>query len=284
MTRTARSRGIFAPLYERYAYDVAIMRAGDHAELLFLRANAFLSGALTDGYIPAEQLPLLDPGRRWPLEPARRPDGTSLPERVAALVREGLWQEAEGGYRVRSWVKWNLSAAEIREAKAKDAERKRAGVRPDGGGSPRGGGADSERSRSGVPHQNQNYNQNQIQNHPEPGVLALVKGEEQPRETPPADDLDRLAAALRARRPEWSDRGVRQTAQLCLDKSGSWPRAAAALLAIARDPQTLVPKRAVSDGWWWRDLGPDWTGTVDALITEFENDTDTPAIPTKETS
>jgi hypothetical protein len=48
-----------------------------------------------------------------------------------ALVREGVWVEAEGGYQVRSWLKWNRSAEQIGTERRRDRERKASGKVPE---------------------------------------------------------------------------------------------------------------------------------------------------------
>ena len=46
----------------------------------------------------------------------------NVPQRVAALVRERLWEEVPNGWHVRSWAKWNLSQSELAENKLKRQE------------------------------------------------------------------------------------------------------------------------------------------------------------------
>jgi len=96
-----------------YYRDPAIIRAGEKAEVLYLRALAFTNDDQTDGHIDDAQLPLFTVGLG------------SLKPRIAALEREGLWQRNGSGWNVRNWSKWNRTRAEIEEKRRQDSERKR---------------------------------------------------------------------------------------------------------------------------------------------------------------
>jgi len=97
----------FVPLHTNYLRDLAIQRAGVEAELLYIRGLAHSKGGKTDGFLSTFDLPVF---------------GVRL-KRVevlaAALVREGLWVEAEDGWRIRSWTKWNGTPEEIAEQTAR---------------------------------------------------------------------------------------------------------------------------------------------------------------------
>lgn len=150
----ARGRGSYAPLSAHYYLDDAIARAGEAAELLFLRGLAFTAGVLSDGVITDAQLD--------------RGPGVGMPdaeERAERLVEVGLWERIDGGYHIRSWLDWNWSRERILEAAAKDAARKSPGQggppppTPPGSGddarqaerTPDGLRAESQQSPNGVP-------------------------------------------------------------------------------------------------------------------------------------
>jgi hypothetical protein len=87
--------GNYVPLDVNYPHDAAIRAAGEAAELLYVRALAYCKRVKTDGFVPSYDLPVVSIGMR------------SVPRRVAALVKHGLWTEEAGGYRVKAWGKWN---------------------------------------------------------------------------------------------------------------------------------------------------------------------------------
>ncbi|RCK68286.1 hypothetical protein DT076_16700 [Desertihabitans brevis] len=103
----------FVPLDQNYLRDPAIRRAGPDAELLYLRALAHAKAGGTDGFIGDYDLPVVAVAIK-----VRNP--TSLAD---ALVREGLWVAVAGGWRIRSWTKWNMTEAEkeIERQKKRDA-------------------------------------------------------------------------------------------------------------------------------------------------------------------
>ena len=102
--------GNYVPLDVNYPSDAAIRMAGEAAELLFVRGLAYCKRTKTDGFIPEYDLPVVAVGLR------------SVPKRVAALVAHGLWTKESGGWRVRSWPKWNRPAA--REAEFVEGQSK----------------------------------------------------------------------------------------------------------------------------------------------------------------
>jgi hypothetical protein len=99
---------------------------------------AFCSGAFSDGLITDTQLRLIV-GIGL----------TGLTQRAATLVKHGLWERVDGGYRIRSWLKWNRSLAEIEEFQAADAARKR-GIRTESGRNPHETQPDSGRTPDGI--------------------------------------------------------------------------------------------------------------------------------------
>lgn len=110
-----RRLGSYAPLSSTYYLDDAVIEAGADAELLFVRCLAFCAGTTNDGYITDGQL--------------LHRIGIGLPrlrKRIEALANSGVLQRVEGGYQLRSWLKWNKSAVERERFKSQDRERKSA--------------------------------------------------------------------------------------------------------------------------------------------------------------
>ena len=117
-----KRNGSYAPLSAHYYKDDAVARAGERAELLYVRGLAFCAETLSDGFITDTQLRMFVGAGL-----------TAIPNRAKQLVAVGLWERVDdgalfdcqgSGYRVVGWTKWNLSKAEIREKQRKDAERK----------------------------------------------------------------------------------------------------------------------------------------------------------------
>lgn len=87
-----------------------VVRAGNAATGLWVRACTWSARHLTDGRIPREVVETF--GSRAEIE------------RASAA---GLWVEVDGEFLVPDWPEYQPTAAEIRERRAKDAERKRRG-------------------------------------------------------------------------------------------------------------------------------------------------------------
>jgi len=92
-----------------YYLDPALLRAGEAAEVLFLRCLAYSGAQERRGVIPRNVLPMLTP--------------TRTKGRVDALVREGLLVE-QGGHEllIRSWERWqeSLDGESVRRRKARE--------------------------------------------------------------------------------------------------------------------------------------------------------------------
>lgn len=113
---SVRRNGSYAPLSAHYYKDDAMDEAGLDAELLYVRGLAFCADVLSDGFISDRQLVrFVGVGMDDAVDRAKR------------LVAVDLWERADGGYRVRSWLTWNRSREEITERQAKDAQRKTKG-------------------------------------------------------------------------------------------------------------------------------------------------------------
>jgi hypothetical protein len=110
-----KSLGAYAPLSATYYLDDALLEAGEKAEVLFTRGLAFSSSSDSDGFITDRQVStVLGVGL------------TGVPARAKALVAVGLWERADGGYVIRSWLKWNRSAEDMGRSRKQDRDRKAA--------------------------------------------------------------------------------------------------------------------------------------------------------------
>jgi len=115
-----KSNGPYAPLSATYSRDDAILEVGESAELLFVRCLAFLSDAASDGFITERQMKVVV--------------GMGLdhvPDRIDSLLSVGLVERNDGGFIVRSWLKWNKSTDEIGKHLKRDRERKANGTQKD---------------------------------------------------------------------------------------------------------------------------------------------------------
>ena len=133
-----RRLGSFAPLSASAWTDDALAEAGEAAELLYYRALSFSAHVLRDGFVTDSQLVrMVGHGMK---------DAKRRADRLCAV---GLWVHEDGGYRVRSWLKWNRSKDEIAALQEKDAGRKTGSKRtPDGDRTPPD--SDSRRTPNGI--------------------------------------------------------------------------------------------------------------------------------------
>lgn len=99
----------FVKLRTRYYADVALMRAGEAAEVLFTRGLAYAGEQETDGFIPAEALPRLTPTR-----------GRA---RVNSLIREGLWEPVLGGWLITGWTRHQISSDQLEQKREAGRQR-----------------------------------------------------------------------------------------------------------------------------------------------------------------
>ena len=95
--------GPFVPLSTDFPDDRAVVNSGYAAELLFIRGMIYArKNPAQEGLIPDFNLASVARGIPNPKKHA------------AALVREKLWIAERGGWRIRSWEKWNGSAEELK--------------------------------------------------------------------------------------------------------------------------------------------------------------------------
>lgn len=98
------------------ATHAKVVRAGNSAMGLWVRAGSWSASQLTDGYVPADMIGVLG-GKA---ADARR------------LVEVGLWVNADGGYRFHQWDDRQPSRAETEKKRADWRERQRRARAPKG--------------------------------------------------------------------------------------------------------------------------------------------------------
>ena len=106
----SRTPSAFVPLDVNYLRDPRIRRAGPDAELLYVRSLAYAKGGETDGIVHDYDLEVIAVGL------------PKVPSRVAALVREGAWEEVDGGWFIKGWFNWNPSVDSLRDKRKRQQE------------------------------------------------------------------------------------------------------------------------------------------------------------------
>lgn len=96
-------------LDDRFAHHPKVLAAGPMAAWLHICGLSYCSEYLTDGYIPDGALPIL----------AAVDAPAQLAER---LVEVGLWERADGGYRVHDYLEYNPSREQVLTARAARSE------------------------------------------------------------------------------------------------------------------------------------------------------------------
>lgn len=129
-----RRPGIFVPLSAYYFDDGDVMEAGEDAEVLFTRMLAYAArqpeyeGFIADQVVSsrlgiAPRTTGTVPGNGTGTDAGTVP-GTDAGSRVGKLLDVGLLSREPGGYRIRGWLKWNKSAAEMGKERHRDRVRK----------------------------------------------------------------------------------------------------------------------------------------------------------------
>jgi hypothetical protein len=88
---------------------------GPLAGWLHVAATCYCSRHLTDGFLPSGALSRL----------ATFPRRVQASDLAAALVRVGLWEQAEDGYRVHDYLDYNPSREQVERKRAEWADRQR---------------------------------------------------------------------------------------------------------------------------------------------------------------
>lgn len=183
-----------------------ILRAGERAAWLYVCGLCYANEHLTDGYIDKAVLVVAAPG-------------VKAPERLAAeLVDAGLWDVVDGGWQVHDYGDHQRTAAQVKNIRRKDRERK--GTKdsddtldPDSARNPDGFQTDSarelngnpSRTRTGVPSQEEKREELTPPT-PSPEFAEWIAHHEQTTgHTPPGRGtkaFHAIAAAYQARRAE----------------------------------------------------------------------------------
>lgn len=93
---------------DNLAFHPKSIRAGNGAMGLWVRAGSWCAQQLTDGYVPADVVPML---------------GTAT--QASKLVSVGLWHPVEGGFRFHEWEERQPNKVTIEEERAAARERMR---------------------------------------------------------------------------------------------------------------------------------------------------------------
>lgn len=93
---------------------------------LHLLAMSYCAGLLTDGFVHEAFVIGKLPQRR------------EREKLTAALIDAGLWEHAEGGYRIHDWLNYNPSRQQIHKRRARDRDRKRPGFHSESATPPEG--------------------------------------------------------------------------------------------------------------------------------------------------
>ena len=101
-------------LADNYYTNPKLVRAGEAAELLWVRGLCYCSNQLTDGRIPAEMVAIL----------ARKPASTAM-KIARTLVKVGLWYEDSEGFVVNDYAEYQRTNAQVRTQREDWARRKR---------------------------------------------------------------------------------------------------------------------------------------------------------------
>lgn len=89
-----------------------ILLAGDRAAWLYVCGLCYSNEHLTDGFIAKAVLVVAAPG-------------VKAPERLSArLVEAGLWEAVDGGWQVHDYGEHQRTAAQVKDVRRKDRERK----------------------------------------------------------------------------------------------------------------------------------------------------------------
>lgn len=105
-----------------------VLKAGAEAAWLWVAAIDYSRSNLLDGFVPHAALMTLGVFRTPPAKLAL----------VLVSPDVGLFEQAEGGYRVHDFLAFNDSAAEVKAKRDRDSARKRGGVLVDSSGNPDG--------------------------------------------------------------------------------------------------------------------------------------------------
>jgi hypothetical protein len=99
---------------DQIAHHPKFMAAGAPASWLWVCGQSYCARYLTDGFVPESALPTLG-------------NVTNPKAHAQTLVRVGLWERAEGGYRVHDYLQFQPSRADVEERRRQRANAGRKG-------------------------------------------------------------------------------------------------------------------------------------------------------------
>jgi hypothetical protein len=99
---------------DQIAHHPKFMAAGAVASWLWVCGQSYCARYLTDGFVPESALPTLG-------------NVTNAKAHAQTLVRVGLWEPAEGGYRIHDYLQFQPSRAEVEERRRQRANAGRKG-------------------------------------------------------------------------------------------------------------------------------------------------------------
>jgi hypothetical protein len=111
---------------DQIAHHPKFMAAGAVASWLWVCGQSYCARYLTDGFVPESALPTLG-------------NVTNPKAHAQTLVRVGLWELAEGGYRVHDYLQFQPSRADVEERRRQRANAGRKGGLRSGHTRSRGG-------------------------------------------------------------------------------------------------------------------------------------------------
>ena len=90
-----------------------VVTAGRDARDLFMASVFYANSNLTDGFIPEGALRMITADAAI----------NSHAKPITALLKVGLWKEADGGYQIHDYLEYQTSAASVAASRAANAER-----------------------------------------------------------------------------------------------------------------------------------------------------------------
>jgi hypothetical protein len=234
----------------------------------YMAGLAWCNRNLTDGFIPESAARrLLDwQGIHWKAWEGELVAGCETVDPIEVsdhLVSCGLWENAAGGYQIHDYLDYQPSADDVRAERARNAERQKKWR--DSKRNADSNGATNETVTS-APNPNPNPNPNpdvfQTSNTPPPPSSSVARESK--------SEVEGIINEVRELRPEWSKASIRKALTDPAVQERPAAIVHAAMLAIARDPDSKLPGRLRNDGPWWQiarsavlapvNALPDWCG------------------------
>lgn len=90
-----------------------VVTAGRDARDLFMASVFYANSNLTDGFVPEGAVPLIAPEAGL----------KSFAKAVRALLANGLWEPADGGYQIHDYLEYQASAEKVTALREQNAKR-----------------------------------------------------------------------------------------------------------------------------------------------------------------